>query len=135
MTFRPPSNDLPPHIQFAHGFIDGLRVRFEGAPRGMFRGDVKWAVVKDVEHATLCRAFGLDQASFSFDLPSSMRGIGANQQGHGSAASAKIQSGFVFIGPPGKSPPVAKLLVCRPGELPSDTDPMSQRDFEDLSKY
>lgn len=135
MSFVRPSKNVPPHIQFASGFVGQTPVRFSGAPDGPFRGDEKWSGVPNFEHATLCRAFGLDQARFSFDLPSSVRGIGANQRGHGSASHARYQSGFVFIGPPGKSKPVAKLTICIGGELPSDTNPMSQRDFEDLSRY
>lgn len=124
-----------PHLpQAARGFIDCVPVCFEGAPDGPFTGEAKWRGVKDFEHATLCRAFNLDPARFSFSLPSSVRGIGANQQGHSGGASARYQSGFVFIGEPEKSPPVAKLTICREGDRFSDVDPTSRQDWENLSR-
>lgn len=46
--------------------FNGYPVRFEGAPGGPLEGDGKWRGVKDFEHATLCRAFGLDPVRFYF---------------------------------------------------------------------
>lgn len=124
-----------PHLpQAARGFIDCTPVCFEGAPDGPFAGEAKWRGVKNFEHATICRAFSLDPARFSFELPSSVRGIGANQQGHGGGASARYQSGFVFLGAPGKSNPVAKLTIARDGDKFADVDPTSRRDWENLSR-
>lgn len=118
----------------ATGFLGMYPVCFEGAPGGPFAGDTRWRGVKDFEHSTLCRVFNLDPNRFSFDLPSSVRGIGAMQQGYGGGASARRVSGFVFYGHPRDGVVVAKLTVCREGERFDDVDPDAQRDFEDLSK-
>lgn len=135
MSSVPTLNRPPAHMRFASGATGQVPVRFDGAPEGPFEGQSKWVGVANFEHSTLCRAFGLDPVRFSFDLPSSVRGIGAAQQGHGGGASARLQSGFVFLGPPGKSTPVAKLTICRAGELVYDGDPNSRRDFENLGRY
>jgi hypothetical protein len=88
----------------------------------MFRG------VKDFEHATLSRAFGLDPATFWFDVASTARGIGSNTGSH-SGRRGTID-GFVFWGEYGR--PVAKLRVIWPGEKLWDSDPGSRADFERL---
>lgn len=115
----------------ASGFSGQIPVRFEGAPGTPFEGDGRWRGVKDFEHATLCRVFNLDPCSFWFDLPSSVRGIGANQTGHRGGASARRISGFVMQA--GFDVPVAKLSICIEGEKFRDDDPASARDFYDLS--
>lgn len=112
------------------GFAGQIPVRFEGAPGGPFQGDGRWRGVRNFEHAHLCRVFNLDPASFWFDLPSSVRGIGANQTGHGGGASARRISGFVMQA--GRDEPVAKLSICIEGERFKDVDPMSSSDFFDL---
>lgn len=128
--------NLPTHVpRISQSFNGHVPVRFEGLPGGPFEGDVRWVGVPRFEHADLCRAFGLDQASYSFDLPSSVRGIGSMQQGYGGGRSARFQSGFVFRGMPGQSAPVAKIVICREGERFDDVDPLSRSDAEDLSRY
>jgi hypothetical protein len=121
---------VPPSSQAFNGQIP---VRFEGAPEGPFEGDTRWFGVERFEHAELCRRLQLDPVRFYFDLPSSIRGIGAQQQGHGGGASARLQSGFVFMA--GRDRPVGKLTVCRAGERHGDVDPLSSGDFESLDRY
>ena len=122
LSFRPPSA-----IARATGTIP---VRFEGAPGGPFRGDGRWRGVPNFEHATLCRIFQLDPCRFYFDLPSSVRGVGANRVGAGSCRSARRINGFVFMA--GSDVPVAKLSVCLEDERFRDDDPTNARDFFDL---
>lgn len=121
---------IPQHLRRASGFSGQTPVRFEGAPGTPFEGDGRWRGVKDFEHATLCRVFNLDPCSFWFDLPSSVRGVGANTVGHGGGASARRISGFVMQA--GWDRPVAKLSICIGSERFKDVDPADQRDFYDL---
>jgi hypothetical protein len=111
-------------------FTGAIPFRWEGAPNGPFRGDVKFRGVKDLEHSTLCRAFGLDPIRFYFDIPSSMRGVGTNT--NHARSRRTVQAGFVFMH--GHSAPVAKLTIATEGDRFSDSDPMSQRDFENLER-
>jgi hypothetical protein len=89
--------------------------------------------VPNFEHASLCRAFGLDPNRFWFDLPSSVRGVGSIQAAYGGCWSARYQSGFVLMF--GQDRPVAKLTICKPGERFADSDPHSREDFENLQRY
>lgn len=108
-------------------------VRFDGAPGGPFAGEGKWRGCKDFEHATLCRAFGLDPIRFYFDLPSTVRGIGSASTGAGSKArNNRLINGFVMMA--GQAEPVGKLTIVRDGEKFADVDPLSSRDFYDLSR-
>lgn len=120
----------PSWAQTTRRFHDALPLRWEGAPNGPFRGDVKFRGVKDLEHSTLCRAFGLDPIRFYFEVPSSMRGIGTNT--NHARTTRNTQAGFVFMH--GHAAPVAKITVARESDRFSDSDPMSQRDFENLER-
>lgn len=127
--------NLPAHAPRAtQGFNGLIPVRFEGAPDSPLQGDGKWRGVPNFEHATLCRAFGLDQARFYFDLPSSVRGTGSSSSGYGGGqrAGRRLQNGYVFMS--GRDNPVGKLTICFDAERFSDRDPLSARDFEDLSR-
>lgn len=107
-------------------------VRFDGAPNGPLRGDVKWRGVKDVtDHGELCRALGLDPIRFFFELPSSVRRGGSTMIGAGGKRSGGIVNGFVFMA--GMNEPVGKLTIVTDSDRLKDVDPMSVRDFQDLS--
>lgn len=86
--------------------------------------------MRNFEHAHLCQVFGLDPCTYYFDLPSSVRGIGANVTGYGGGASARRISGFVMES--GRDEPVAKLSIAIDGERFKDVDPSNARDFYDL---
>lgn len=118
---------LPPRSK---SFSGQIPVRFEGAPGSPFEGDGRWRGVRDFEHATLCRTFNLDPNRFYFDLPSSVRGIGANATGYGGGRSARRISGFVMQS--GRAEPVAKLSICIDGERFKDVDPSNRQDFFNL---
>ncbi len=96
----------------------------------LFDGEAKWRGVKDFEHSTLCRAFGLDQATFYFDLPSSIRGTGSNLSGYGGNRHNRVQNGYVMRG----GEPVGKLTIVDPSDKIRDDDPQSMADFYNLSR-
>jgi len=108
-----------------------IPIRFNGAPGSMFQGDDRWRSVKDFSHSELCRAFALDQASFYFDLPSSCRGVGTATIGAGGRSNSRVVNGFVMAA--GRDKPVAKLTICFDSERFKDVNPLSERDFYDLS--
>jgi len=95
-------------------------------------GTVKWRSLPNLEHSTLCSAFGLDPCSTWFDLPSSARGTGSAQVGHG-AGRARDINGMIFQGPKG-SDPIGILQWVREGERVPDTDPHDRRDFFQLDR-
>lgn len=98
----------------------------------LFPTETKWRAVPDFEHSTLCRAFGLDPATFWFELPRSALGMGSNRAGYGgSDGKRRTVDGFVFAGPKGTDP-VGKLIVCFDSERFRDRDPLSRSDFERL---
>jgi len=94
-------------------------VRFES-----LQGEAKWRSVPNFEHATLCRAFGLDQASFYFDLPSSVRGTGSNSTGN---RGSRVINGYVMRA--GQVEPFGKLTIIRDSEKFRDYDPVDKREF------
>lgn len=100
----------------------------------IFPTETKWRAVPNFEHATLCAAFGLDQATFWFELPRSALGMGTNRVGAGgSDGRRRTVDGFVFRGPKGTDP-VGKLTVCFGSEKFRDRDPLSRADFERLGE-
>lgn len=103
-----------------------LRLEFFSPPQ------ILWRAVPNVEHATLCRAFGLD-AMCRFDVPESFRAQGSQRVGAGRHQSARECSGFVFRGPKG-SDPIAKIAIVRDGDKFRDRDPLSRSDFERLGE-
>lgn len=109
-------------------FAGKIPVRFDGAPNGPFHGEGKWRGVTDFEHATLCRAFGLSQTGFYFDLPSTVRGIGSNSGAH--SGTRRLQNGYVMMA--GSDKPVGKLTIVTDADRFRDVDPMNERDFLDL---
>ena len=119
-----------PGTRFAAGATGTIPLRFEGAPDGPFRGDNKWRGVKRVDHGELCRAFGVAEVGFRWDLPSSMRGMGC--EGRAASDRTTIQSGFLFMD--GRDSPVGKITIIRSDERFRDWDPTSRRDFERLDR-
>ena len=75
------------------------------------QGNRKHRAVTDCEHATLCRAFELDQASHHFDLPRTM----ANEvELHAAFMSGRRDVfGYVFRG--NRPTPVAIVRILPPG--------------------
>jgi hypothetical protein len=103
-----------------------------GEPTGGI--DVKWRAVPNVEHGTLCRAFGLDPVTHWFDVSESFRAIGSQRVGAGRTPSGRREiSGFVMRGPRGGNP-VAKIWVVTEGQRFRDRDPTSRADFERLGE-
>jgi hypothetical protein len=99
-------------------------------------GMVKWRKPPDLEHGTLCRAFGLDPCSTYFELPSSARGVGSasvGAGGNGVMAGSRLKNGFVFQGPRGDAP-IGTITLVREGERFRDDDPTNSEDFLRLSK-
>lgn len=119
-------------VRTTQSFSGQIPVRFDGAPGGPLQGEMKFRGVNDFEHATLCRAFGLDQASYYFDLPSSVRGIGSRSSGYGGGQrhGKRILNGFVMLG--NRPEPVGKLTILFDGDKFADVDPMSKSDFFNL---
>jgi hypothetical protein len=110
---------IPAHVSIA---VNQVPVRVE-----LRDGTVKWRGVRDFEHATLCRAFGLDQASFFFDLPSSVRGVGSSCAAHGGIRNGRIIDGYVMRA--GMVEPWGKLTIIREGERIRDVDPTDTREL------
>lgn len=75
---------------------------------------MKFRHVASFEHADLCRAFSLDQATFDFDLPRSAYAFDLDK--------SRV-SGYVLQN--GK--PVGVLHVAREGEKFRDLDPINDR--------
>lgn len=113
---------VPAHVTIAKNQIP---VRFES-----IGGEAKWRGVKDFEHATLCRAFGLDPATFYFDLPSSVRGVGSSMSGFGGNRGGRVINGFVMRA--GMNEPWGKLTIVRDSEKFRDVDPTDKREFYKL---
>lgn len=104
--------------------VNQIPIRIE-----MLDGMSQWRGVKDFEHATLCRAFGLDQARFYFDLPSSCRGTGSLSTGN---RNNRVINGYVMQA--GKDEPVGILTICRSGERLRDIDPSDKLEFLKLGR-
>lgn len=93
-------------------------------------GTTKWRGVLNFEHATLCEAFGLDPATFYFDLPSSCRGVGSLSSGYGGNRENRIINGYIMRG--GMTDPWGKLTVVREGDKIRDVDPTDKKEFQRL---
>ena len=76
--------------------------------------ETKFRHVPSFEHADLCRAFGLDQASFDFDLP---------RTAYASDRDKSRVSGYVLQ----CGQPVGTLHVALEGERFRDIDPIGDR--------
>jgi hypothetical protein len=101
-----------------------LRLEFFSPPQ------ILWRAVPNVEHATLCAAFSLDQMC-RFDVPESFRVQGSQRAGL--SETRREISGFVFRGPKG-SDPIAKIFIARESDRFRDRDPLSRSDFERLGE-
>jgi len=125
--------DMPHMLPRSQSFSGCIPVRLDGNPKkGPLAGVGMWRGVKDFEHATLCRAFGLDQARFYFDMPSTVRGVGSNSRGFDpSSGRRRLINGFVMMA--GCNEPVGKLTIVSSFDKFRDVDPTSEKDFYDLS--
>lgn len=86
-----------------------------------------WRPLIDLDHATLCRQFGLDPHRVYFDLPSSARGIGSVVSGAGgSGRVGRKIDGYVFER--GRDEPIGKITFATEGEKFRDDDPRDMRD-------
>ena len=88
------------------GAIGGILVRTELAD-----GDVKWRCVPNLEHVTLCKAFGLDEHRTVFDVPRSF--TGGSGRGHRRIDGVILRHGS----------PIGKIVLVEPGEKFKDEDP------------
>ncbi len=89
-------------------------------------GTTKWRPLIDLEHGTLCRQFGIDPATYIFDLPSSARGVGSAQSGAGGARGGRRVNGYVIHGRTRE--PIGTITFCDESERFRDVDPRDQRE-------
>ena len=89
-------------------------------------GETKMRRVSNMEHATLCRAFGLDQASYWFETPESVARDPVCRPG-------RKNDWPVFCGPRG-SEPVGKMEITRDGQRFRDYDPFDKSEFFNFHK-
>lgn len=114
-----------PRREVRPGYIP---LRFEGAPGSPYEGQGLWRAVPNIEHGTLCRAFGLDQCSTWFDVPEAFRIEGAQRSR--STGTRRHVSGFVMSGQ--RAEPIGKITIAWETERFADRDPNDKRDFFDL---
>lgn len=90
-------------------------------------GVVKWRALIDLEHATLCRQFGLDEHRVYFDLPSSARGVGSARAGAGGSGRAgrKIDG---YVMERGRDEPIGTITFATENEKMRDYDPADRRE-------
>lgn len=117
--FRPPGASSASH--------NLIPIHFSANPAKPLSGKGMWRGVPNLEHATLCAAFGLDPARFHFEVSSSMRGIGSSQRGAGTYRSTQADGRVFYLDDP---EPWAKIRVCAEGQKFSDLDPASTRDWD-----
>jgi hypothetical protein len=86
----------------------------------------RWRPFLSAEHAALCRAAGLDQATHYFDVPESFKRIGAGSARY----NGRDVSGYIMRA--GVDRPVGKVSIAYEGERFRDVDPRSREDFERL---
>lgn len=106
-----------------------IPVRLEMLGAGL---NVGWRMLPNLEHGTLCRAFGLDPNRYFFDLPSSARGVGSSMSGAGGNRGSREISGYVHQA--GLNEPVGKLVFAHEGQRFRDVDPMDKREFMRLDR-
>jgi hypothetical protein len=88
----------------------------------MLDGCAKWRPLIDLEHATLCKQFGLDPHRVVFDLPSSARAQGSAVAGAGGALrDGRSIDGYVLDRYTRR--PIGKLTFAREGERFRELDP------------
>jgi len=104
-------------------------------------GTVKWRAFADrdfaTDHATLCRAFGLDPIRAGFDLPSTARGVGSAQADQ--HRGPRLVNGYVTWPAQGAKSehdrePIGTLTYVREGERIPDVDPFDMREFFKLER-
>lgn len=131
-------NRLPDHVPEMRSGHNGLIPIFVDWFPGCasdHAGKGVWRFVQSLEHATLCRAFNLDQASYHFDIASSARGVGRAMVGAGgngaSGGRERSQDGIVFF----RGEPAGRMRICKFSDKYRDTDPMNASDFYNLSGW
>jgi hypothetical protein len=82
--------------------------------------ETKHRAVRDLEHTTLCQAFGLDPVRHRWDLPRSVHGSRRYVESH----SGRVVEGFLMR----DGEPVGKLTVCWETEKFRDYDPVTEWD-------
>lgn len=92
------------------GGAGGILVRVEKST-GYGGSEVKWRLLPNIEHITLCRAFGLDEHRTAFDVPKSFVG-GSGRNGR------RCDGVILFLGEP-----IGRVTLCEPGERFKDEDP------------
>jgi hypothetical protein len=122
---------VPQGLRTTQGFSGQIPMQFEGLNGPPFEGTSFFVSVRDFEHATLCRAFRLDPNRFYFDVPSTMRGVGSSSGAHSHVR--RDQHGFVFMS--GRNDPVARIRIVHESDRFNDTDPLSDKDMQDLAKW
>lgn len=127
-----PGDFIPEQIRrrASQGFSGQIPLQFEGLNGPPFEGQSFFVSVPDCEHATLCRAFRLDQARFWFDAPSTLRGIGSNNGTQFRSGRRDIH-GFVMMG----DRPVARFRVVNADDRFLDMDPLSDADLQNLARW
>lgn len=90
-------------------------------------GMVKFRPLIDLEHATLCRQFGIDEVRYYFDIASSARGVGSAQSGAGgSARNGRKIDGYVMDR--ATREPIGTITFAFEGERFHDHDPTNRDD-------
>lgn len=120
---------VPKGLRATQRNTNQVPMQFEGHNGGPFEGDAFFVSVPDFEHATLCRAFRLDQSRFWFDVPSTMRGIGSNRGDNNE--TRRHRHGFVMMG----DRPVASIRVVDENDRFVDRDPLDPRNDHDLANW
>lgn len=100
--------------------------------------DESWfRLPQEVLHGLLCKTFGLDPIRSSYDLPSTIRGVGSSM-GQTGAGPRRI-SGYVMW--PVENPcglndrrPIGKITVASESERFREYDPRNESDFYRLDR-
>lgn len=121
----------PGQGRFVTEWTGGYNVRLEWAQDSERGCRSAWARVRDFEQSTLCRAFALDDATYHFDLPNSLRNINTGSTRNG-GESRNHKAGFMFRGD--NTSPVAKLTLVTESDKFSGYDPTDRQQWENLSR-
>lgn len=90
-------------------------------------GFAAWRPLIDLEHATLCRQFGLDPHRVTFELPDSAKGVGSARTGAGgSSRNGRKIDGYVMDRE--TKTPIGTITFAFQGERFRDHDPTNRDD-------
>lgn len=121
-----------PGARFARGATGMIPLRLDGAPSdGPFRGQTLFRGVRRTEPGELCRAFGIAEVGFRWELGPGLRGISGDNFARRSDSTASMD-GYLFAN--GHEAPIAKIRLAKESERFRDWDPTSRRDFERLDQ-